>query len=683
MPRRGLASETAGALLVGGMLLIMVLPLPTPLLDLGLGLSLASALTLLFVALYLNRPLDLSTFPSILLIATLYRLSLNVASTRLILLHGQAGPKAAGAIIASFGSFVVGGNYAVGIIVFLILVVINFVVITKGAGRIAEVAARFTLDAMPGKQMSIDADLNAGLIDEGEARRRRRDIQLEADFYGAMDGASKFVRGDAIAGLLITGINLVGGLLIGVFYNGMEVAEAARTYTILTVGDGLVSQIPALVISTAAGVLTTRAGGTQDLSSLVTDELFKHRRALVLVSAVLFLFAFLPGMPAWLFLGLGGIMLLGGLKKEKPKTATRAARDTSKAPAPVSELERIEAALPVDLLGMEVGYALISMVDKQRGGELLARISSIREQTASKLGIVVPPVRIRDNLQLPPAAYLVLLRGIEVARGEVVPDRYMALFPGDKMPSLPGIPTKEPAFGLPALWIEEGNKERADALGFTVVDAASVIATHLTEVINRHADELIGRQELQQLLDIVGRSSPKVVEELLPSLMTHSELLKVLRNLLAESISIRDLRTIMETLADHAASVKDTDTLTEIVRERLSRSITAKFVDSGGRLNAIFLDPGTEEVLMRSIEMVDGKPALTIKPEFARNLLQAIQDKLRIVDRDDVQFVLLVGPDLRRPLWSLFRRFMPDLPIMSHREVDTGVEINNVAVIKV
>jgi len=556
-------SDVFLAVAIVGIIVFMVIPLPTVLLDILLSFNITFCLTIVLVATYIMKPLELSSFPSIILLATLFRLSLNIASTRMILLYGNEGTMAAGKVIKAFGGFVVGGNYVVGAIIFLILVIINFVVITKGAGRIAEVAARFTLDAMPGKQMSIDADLNAGLIDENEARARRMIISQEADFYGAMDGASKFVRGDAIAGVIITLINIVGGLAIGVLQNDMSFSHAAQNYTLMTVGDGLVTQIPALIMSTAAGIVVSRAGSNSALGRQIVSQILLQPRAIGIASAVLLGFGLIPGLPTLPFMILsamaGTVAYLvsqsrkTGLVEEKAK---KMLEEKAKPP------ERLAALPPLDILALEVGYGLIPLVDAEQDGTLLDRIKSIRRQIAQDIGIIVPSLHIQDNMQLKPAEYSILLKGNEIARGELMLNHYLAMNADKSNMKIEGIPTKEPTYGLPALWIKEEVREKAMAQGYTVVDLATVLTTHLSDAIRIHAHELLGRQEVQHLLDDLRNTHPKVVEELVPNLLPLGGVVKVLQNLLSEQIPVRDLLTVLETLADWAPMTKDMDTLT-------------------------------------------------------------------------------------------------------------------------
>ncbi len=677
------------ASMVVGLLLLMVLPIPTFLLDTLLALNITLGVTVLVVALYMKQPLEFSAFPAMLLISTLFRLTLNIASTRLILLNGADGPEAAGQIIATFGSFVVGGSYVVGIIVFVILVVINFVVITKGSGRIAEVGARFTLDAMPGKQMAIDADLNAGLISEDQARARRAKIEAEADFYGAMDGASKFVRGDAIAGIMITVINIIAGFFIGMTQHGLGAADAAATYTVLTVGDGLVSQIPALVISTAAGIIVSRAAGSADLGSELISQLFSTRRVLHLVGAILIGFGMLPGMPFMVFLSIALLMWFAArsmpregeaeaaaaLAGGEPGRAGRGGAGAEGEGAEPTEAEKIESLLPIDLLELEVGYGLIPLVDRSQNGELLDRIQSIRRQFASQMGIIVPPIHIRDNLQLPPGGYSLLIKGVEVASGELLPDRFLAMNPGEVIGTVPGVETTEPAFGLPAIWITDEHRDRAEQLGYTVVDCATVVATHLSEVLKDNAPELVGRQELQELLDVLGRQAPKVLEELIPNKLQIGDVLRVVKNLLREHLSVRDLRSILEALADHVHLTKNPEILTEFVRQRLAKYISSRVRAEDGNIHVMTLDGGLEEHLRGSIQQIDGDFHLTISPQIAEQLLQQLEQQMNQQSLMGFMPVLLVPPELRRPVRNLLERFVPQLVVVSHKEIAGGTQV--------
>lgn len=664
--------DVAVAVSMVAVLGVMLLPLPTFLLDILLSFSIALSVVILITSVYVQKPLDFSVFPSILLMATLYRLSLNIASTRLILLKGNEGVDAAGQVIKSFGSFVVGGNYVVGLIIFLILVVVNFVVITKGAGRIAEVAARFTLDAMPGKQMAIDADLNAGLIDESEARRRRDVISQEADFYGAMDGASKFVRGDAIAGLLITAINIIAGLSIGILQKGMPITEAATTYTILTVGDGLVSQIPAILVSTAAGIVVSRAGTATDLGKDITRQILINPKALVTASGILFVFGLIPGLPNITFLLIsaasGGLayILSRSVVKEEAEEKIEAAQEEPK----------IESFLELDPLTLEIGYGLIPLVEGRRS-ELLTKVKAMRRQLAAEVGFIVPPIHIKDNLQLRPHEYSFLIRGIEVARSEVMMGHWLAVA-SEGAERIEGIPTKEPAFGLPAYWIEEKDIEKAQVSGYMVVDPATVIATHLTELIKKHGWELLTRTEVQNLLDNVSKSYPKIVDELIPSHLTLGGVQRVLQNLLRERVPINDLVTILDTLLDYAPSIKDTEMLTEYVRQALSRYITRQYATQDGSIPVLTLDPKFERILSQTVEAGGA-----ISPDIVSKLIRGVEnvlgkDKLK----GGIQPIILCSTQVRRFLRRLVEKFLPSVVVLSNAEISPSARLYTIGMVR-
>lgn len=663
-----------------GIVAVMILPLPRALMDVGLSLSICLSLVTFLVAIYLRDPLELSVFPTLVLIASLGRLALNIASTRLILLNGAEGPAAAGAVILSFGQFVIGGNYAVGMVLFLILIVINFVVITKGAGRVAEVAARFTLDAMPGKQMAIDADLAAGFINDTEARRRRERIQQEASFHGAMDGASKFVRGDAVAGLVITGINVVGGILIGTLQHNMAVGEALQTFTVLTVGDGLVSQIPALLISTAAGFVVTRVAGESDLSGALLRQLGRYRRPSLIAAGFLVVLALMPGMPTLILFALAAALVgLAMLRKHAEENAT-ANDDGRSTPAEENEREMMERLLPIDLLELQIGYELVGLVDNTREGDLLKRISGIRRQFATDMGIIVPPVHVRDNLELSPGEYRLLLLGNEIGRGTVRAGRFMAMDPGSVLSPIDGEETVEPAFGLPARWIGANDRATAEARGYTVVDAATVVATHLSELLRRNAHELLGRREVQEILDIFGKTHSSLVEELIPSSLPLGEVIKVLRYLLAEGVSIRDMRTILETLADHAGQVKDPEILTELVRARMAKYLTGRVLAADGRVHALVLDPQLEQSLRDALQQGGGGAAVFDNAAIPR-VLGALEVSMgRLGDLAAVP-VLLVGPDLRPHMAAFCGRHVPGLAVYSYREIEPNTPIQTLAVV--
>ena len=669
-PRR--IGESLTAVAVIGILAILILPVPAPAMDVLLAFSIALSVLMLLVGLGIKRPLDFSVFPSLLLLSTLFRLGLNVATTRLILLHGSEGPGAAGAVIETFGRFVVGGSLVVGLVIFLILLVVNFVVITKGSGRVSEVAARFTLDAMPGKQMAIDADLAAGIIDDREAKTRRTTLSQEAEFFGAMDGASKFVRGDAIAGLLITAVNLVGGLATGLFRDGLSFKQAIDTYTLLTIGDGLVSQMPALLVSTAAGIVVTRAEGA-DLGTQVGGQIFGNARVLGSTAAVLAVLALLPGLPMAAFGGLaaGAFLLSRRVDKASRVKAQRPADPTEAKPP-----EKLQDLLAVDALELHVGYGLLPLIDLAKGGELPGRVTALRRKLAEELGIVLPSVHLRDDLRLDANEYRLLLRGLEVARGVAHADRLMALDPSGKAPAVEGIAGKEPAFGLPAVWISGGDRPRAEAIGLTLVDAASVVATHLSELLRRHAHELVGRQEMQELLAVCAKEAPKLVEDVVPATITLGELVRVVRGLLREQLSVRDLRTILEAVADAAPRSKDTSFLVEAARRRLSRQITAKVTGGAGAVRAITLDRPSEELLRSSLGVSDGEAALAPDLEVARQFISQLETHAASLSAAGHMAVILSPPDLRRPLFDFASRFVPDLAVISARELipGTGVE---------
>lgn len=660
--------QLAGPILIVLILSMMVLPLPPFVLDLFFTFNIAISIIVMLVAINVLRPLDFSVFPTVLLITTLLRLSLNVASTRIVLLEGHTGPGAAGQVIDAFGHFLVGGNYAVGLVVFTILVIINFVVITKGAGRVAEVAARFTLDAMPGKQMAIDADLNAGLIAEDEARRRRATIADEANFFGSMDGASKFVRGDAVAGILIMLINVIGGLFVGMLQHGMDIGSAARTYTLLTIGDGLVTQIPALIISIAAGMVVTRVGDREDVSQQFLSQVFNNWRVLALAGAIIGLLGLIPGMPNFVFLLLA--TALGTLAWQMEKKA-REAKPVAVTVAPSVAPETQEASwadvAPLDVLGLEVGYRLIPLVDKAQDGELLKRIRGIRKKFAQEVGFLVSPVHIRDNLELKPNAYRILLKGVEIGRGEAFPGNLLAINPGRVVGPLPGTATKDPAFGLPAIWIEPGLREQAQAFGYTVVDASTVTATHLNHLIVSHAAELLGRQETQALLDHLSKEMPKLVEDLVPKVLPLGILQKVLQNLLDEGIHIRDMRTIVETLAEAAPRTQDSEVLTAQVRTALGRSIVQQLYPGGDEMQVMSLDPQLERILLQAIS--GGGEGASIEPNLADTLIRETAAAARRQEELGLPAVLLVSGNLRSLLSRFLRRGIPQLRVLAHAEV--------------
>ncbi|MDM0030561.1 flagellar biosynthesis protein FlhA [Variovorax sp. J22P271] len=670
----------AGPILIIMILSMMVLPLPAFLLDLLFTFNIALSVMVLLVSMYTMKALDFAAFPAVLLFSTLLRLSLNVASTRVVLMHGHTGPDAAGKVIEAFGHFLVGGNFAVGVMVFIILVLINFMVITKGAGRIAEVGARFMLDAMPGKQMAIDADLNAGLIGEDIARKRRTEVAQEADFYGSMDGASKFVRGDAVAGLLIMVINIIGGLVVGVVQHGLDFSTAGKTYTLLAIGDGLVAQIPALVISTAAGVIVSRVTTDEDVGSQLTGQLFSNPQVLFLTAGIIGLMGLIPGMPNLAFLLIaGGLAWLGhGLLKRKPKQAAEkaaAAQAALPAAPEAAEASWDDIAL-VDPLGMEVGYRLIPLVDQSQQGELLGRIKSIRKKIAQEIGFLVPVVHIRDNLEIKPNTYVISLKGVEIGRGEAFPNQWMAINPGQVTGSLPGTPTQDPAFGLPAVWIDGNLRQQAQIHGYTVVDACTVMATHLNHLIQTHAAELLGRQEVQQLLDQIAKTAPKLTEDLVPKLISLSTLHKVLQNLLEEEVPIRDMRTILDVLAEHAPTVKDATELTTLVRLALGRAITQQLFPGDAELQVIGLDGSLDSVLQQAMTSSSG-----IEPGLADNLLRQAQAAIVRQEQMGLAPVLVVQHALRVLLSRFLRRSLPQLKVLSHAEIPDSRNIKITATI--
>ena len=655
-------------------LAMLVLPLPPFALDMLFTFNIALSIMVLLVSLSTKKALEFAAFPTVLLLSTLLRLSLNVASTRVVLLDGHTGPDAAGKVIEAFGHFLVGGNYTVGIIVFVILVVINFIVITKGAGRIAEVSARFTLDAMPGKQMAIDADLNAGLIDESEARRRRAEIAQEADFYGSMDGASKFVRGDAIAGILILIINVVGGLIIGMMQHDMAMADAASNYTLLAIGDGLVAQIPALVISIAAGIIVSRVSTEEDIAGQMLSNIFSKRQAMYITAAILGLMGMIPGMPNFAFLLLAGGLAWLAYRNGKQQQQEAPAEAQA---APVAAVESQEASwedvAPIDTLGLEVGYRLIPLVDSAADGELVRRIKGIRKKFAREIGFLPPAVHIRDNLEINPNSYRITLKGVEIGSGEVRTGLFLAIDPGNITASLPGIATRDPAFDLPAVWIESGLREQAQAMGYTVVDPGTVVATHLNHLVTQHAAELLGRQETQALLDHLGKSAPKLVEDLVPKMLPLSTVQKVLQTLLTEGVAIRDMRSIIDTLLEHAARVQDPHELTALVRVALGRSIVQQIYGSASELPVIALDHGLERLLLQTLQA--GHDAAGMEPGLADTLLERTQTSTQRQEALGHPPVLLT-PAVLRPLLARFlRRTVPQLKVLSHAEVPEGKQI--------
>ncbi len=658
--------------------MIMIVPLNSFFIDIFLSLSISISLLILFIAMYIKKPLDFSVFPSVLLIVTLFRLSLNIASTRLILVHGDEGASAAGQIIKGFGTFIVGGNYVVGAVVFLILMIINFVVITKGAGRVAEVAARFTLDAMPGKQMSIDADLNAGLIDDATARKRRERVEMEADFYGAMDGSSKFVRGDAVAGIIIIFVNIIGGLVIGVVQKGMDINNALSVYTLLTIGEGLVAQIPALLTSTAAGIIVTRAASESNLGSDVVAQVFTQPRALVLASFVILSIGMVPGIPLVPFLILSSITYgVSHVMKKEPDEDLPAVPDASD-----ESREKGELIQPLEILEVEIGYGLIPIVDAEQNGELLDKIRAIRKQIAVELGIVVPPMKLRDNLQLGASEYVVLLKGIEMGRGSLISGNLLAMGPEGKERPADGIPTKEPVFNLDAYWIAEKDRDAYISEGFTVVDHATVIATHLTELVRNNAHELLTRQETQKLIDNIAPTHQKVIEEISQNQVNVGVVQKVLQNLLREQVSIRDLITILEAVADASSSTKDPDSITEYVRQKMARSILKPYLVDG-ILNIHILEKTLEERLLSSVQPTDQGSILALDLGFSQKLIEKIGNEAKKAMLQNYQPVILVHPLLRGRLRRFLDRYIQGITVISHNEIPPQIRIQSVGVIRI
>ena len=656
--------------------LMMVLPLPGFLIDGLLALSLAVSIGVFLIGLFMEQPLQFSSFPAVILVATLLRLSLNVATTRLILLNGHEGHAAAGKVVETFGKFVVAGNVVVGLVVFLILVVINFVVITKGAGRVAEVAARFALDGMPGKQMAIDADLNAGLINGEAARDRRRALEREADFFGAMDGASKFVKGDAIAGLLITAINLIGGLLLGLA-SGMTLSSAAETFSILSVGDALVSQMPALLISTAAGVVVTRSATGDQLGRALTAQLLGSQNAVVVTAGVMTLLALLPGMPALPFLGIAGALYYGS-RKARERDAMRVEQALAgdvEPPIKPGSSEDIEGALPLDVIALEVGYELVHAVDPGMGGNLVDRIAALRKQLALELGVVIPPVHIRDNLGLESGDYRFMLLGTEIARGSTRAGRLLAMDPNGNAPSIDGEATTDPAFGTPARWVHSRDRELAEALGYTVVDHTTVIATHLAETVRHHAYTILGRAELQHLFDVFSRATPKLVDDLVPNLLAMSDVLKVMRNLLREGVSIRDLRTILEGLIELAPSTRDPEQLTEMLRQRLSRQLTSAFTGPDRTVSTLVLDTEIEEMFRKSLREIATGTGGALDPRKAQVLGDMLEASVHRMIAAGRRPALITSPEIRRYVRAFAERRCPALSVLSFRELEPDVAI--------
>ncbi|MBB5392900.1 flagellar biosynthesis protein FlhA [Herbaspirillum sp. SJZ130] len=661
----------AAPILIVMMLAMMVLPLPAFMLDLLFSFNISLSVIVLMTALYTVKPLDFIAFPAVLLVSTMLRLSLNVASTRVVLTEGHTGPDAAGKVIEAFGHFLIGGNYTVGIVVFVILTIINFMVVTKGAGRIAEVGARFTLDAMPGKQMAIDADLNAGLIGEPEARARRKEVAQESEFYGAMDGASKYVRGDAVAGIIVTVVNIVGGLVVGMVQHDLAFDTALKNYTLLAIGDGLVAQIPSLIISTAAGVVVSRVANDQDVGGQLINQLFAKPEVLYITAVIIGGMGLIPGMPHFAFIVLAAAMAgsayVIGNRKELAKTAAAQPESVTAAPTQETEEATWQDVMPVDTLGLEVGYRLIPLVDKAQGGELLKRIKGIRKKFAQEVGFLSPPIHIRDNLELKPSAYRITLKGVEVGKGEAHAGQYLAINPGMVTGPLPGMMTSDPAFGLPAVWIDNSLREQASTMGYTVVDAGTVVATHLNHLITTHAAELLGRQEVQSLLDHLAKEAPKLVEDLVPKMLPLGTLQKVLQNLLLEGVHIRDMRTVIETLAEHAARIQEPNELTAIVRIALGRAIVQQIFPGDSELSVMTLDVKLERLLLQALQA--GGDSGGIEPGLADSLVAQTEQAAQRQEQLGLTPVLLVPAPLRALLSRFLRRAMPQLRVLSHSEI--------------
>jgi flagellar biosynthesis protein FlhA len=659
---------------VMSVVLLMIVPLPPIVLDLLLSVDIGLSVVLLLTVIYVKSPVEFSIFPSLLLVLTLLRLSLNVASTRLILMHGSDGVEAAGGVIMAFGQFVVGGSYIVGVVVFIVLIAIQFLVINHGAVRISEVTARFTLDAMPGRQMAIDSDLNAGVIDEREARTRRDRVRREADFYGSMDGAIRFTQRDALAALLITGVNIAAGLLIGVMQNGLDLATAAKTYTILTIGEGLVTAIPALLVSMSGGLITTRAASESDLGEEVADQLLAQSRPLAVAAGVLIGLALIPGLPKFAFISVAAVLGGAAYANRKQSPAAAALVDL---PAPGSDA--IEVAVTIDALSIEVGYALVSLVDEKQGGTLLNRVRAIRRQIATETGVVVPPVHVADNLQLAPRGYSILVKGVEVARGELFADRLLAINPGTADTVLEGTPTREPAFGLPAVWIGQDQRDRASAAGFTVVDATTALSTHLSETVRTYLPDLLTRQQTKELVDRVGHTSSKLIEELVPKLASIGDVQRLLRGLLRERVAVRDLTSILEAMADAAAVSKDPEAIAEAVRQAIGRSICRPYQNEKGELPAISIGAALEERLVASIVKTEQGAVLALEPAQAQRLAGRI---VEIFAGAVAQPVLLCSPALRPHVWRLFSRVLPHLGVLSHSEIPPQLHIAAIAILE-
>jgi flagellar biosynthesis protein FlhA len=663
---------------------VMIVPISPFFMDMFIALTLAISFMILLLSVYIKKPLEFSTFPSVLLVVTLFRLSLNVASTRNILIRGGTeGSGAAGDIIKGFGDYVVGGNFAVGIILFIIFVIINFIVITKGAGRVAEVAARFTLDAMPGKQMAIDADLNAGLIDETQAKKRRTEVAQEADFYGSMDGASKFVRGDAIAGILITAINIIGGIIIGVAQNGMDFSAATETFTLLTVGDGLIAQIPAIIISVAAGIIATRNTDEVGLSEQLETQFSLNPKAMYVSAGILMMFGLIPNFPFLPFFFVALVLSFMGYRIENKKAAALKVEQLAEVQDVKATGDDLEDLLNLELIELEVGYGLVNIVDSEQNGDLLERITHIRRQFVSDWGVIVPSVRIKDNLELKPGGYQLKIKGIIVAEAELMPDHFLAMDPGTVIEKIDGVETVEPVFGLDAVWINEELKEDAQYNGYTVVDLSTVLATHLTEIIKTNLSEMFGRQELVHVLDNLKQEYPKIVDDLIPEICSLGVVLKVVQNLLREGISVRDLRTILESLAENGTIIKDADGLTEHARESLYRTITEKVKSEAGDIPLFTLDRAIEEALAQNLIQTEHGQQLSLDPKLTQTILASLNDRIEEATQMGEKMVVLCSPVIRRHFKRLTEKFIPNLIVVSHNELSPEVNIRSLGTVRV
>ncbi|UVL85534.1 flagellar biosynthesis protein FlhA [Pseudomonas sp. B21-028] len=680
-------------LLLMVMLAMMMLPVPPFLLDVFFTFNIALSIVVLLVCVYALRPLDFAVFPTILLVATLLRLALNVASTRVVMLHGQEGHAAAGKVIQAFGEVVIGGNYVVGIVVFAILMIINFVVVTKGAGRISEVSARFTLDAMPGKQMAIDADLNAGLIDQSQAKLRRLEVAQEAEFYGSMDGASKFVRGDAIAGLLILFINLIGGMAVGIFQHQMSFGDAGKVYALLTIGDGLVAQLPSLLLSTAAAIMVTRASGSEDMGKQISRQMFASPKALAVAAGLMAVMGLVPGMPHISFLSMAAVAAGGAYlfwKKQnvqKVQALQEVKRQQELLPSPARALETKELGwddvTPIDMIGLEVGYRLIPLVDRNQGGQLLARIKGVRKKLSQDLGFLMPTVHIRDNLDLAPSAYRLTLMGVILAEAEIYPDRELAINPGQVYGSLNGITAKDPAFGLEAVWIEISQRAQAQSLGYTVVDASTVVATHLNQILYKHSSELIGHEEVQQLLQVLAKGSPKLAEELVPGVVSLSQLLKILQALLAEQVPVRDIRSIAEAIANNASKSQDTAAMVAAVRVGVSRAIVQSIVGTESELPVITLEPRLEQILLNSLQKAGqgSEEGVLLEPSMAEKLQRSLIEAAQRQEMQGQPVILLVAGPIRAMLSRFGRLAVPGLHVLAYQEIPDNKQVTIVATV--